>query len=382
MFQVSNFEFLFSTFQFLLQMGISLFTSPLADYHRSQGATLAEYHGALVPSRFTDPGAEHQAAREASGLFDFSFRGKFSMKGRDHAKFLHRMVSNDIKRLNPGQGTYATLLTPQGHILVDMRLYCAEDRFFVDTDADLRDKALEGLKRYVIADQVEFEPLDLHALAFQGPRSRSLLEKTLHISLPARQEFEHFATNYAGFPVRVVRASSTGEEGYEVWAGAKGLLAVWGAACGQAPTYGMLPCGTQALETLRIEAGIPRYGQELGEDTIPNEAGLWDALSFNKGCYVGQEIVERARSRGHVNWKLMGLVVESEAAPAAGEKLARDGREIGEVTSSCVSPTLGKTLALAYLRREVAEPGTKLEFPSGALAEVAALPFYQRTPML
>jgi aminomethyltransferase len=363
-------------------MDSSLFTSPLADYHLSQGATLSDYHGALVPSCFTDPVAEHQAVREASGLFDFSFRSKFAMKGRDHAKFLHRMVSNDIQRLAPGQGTYATLLNPQGHILVDMRLYCAEDRFFVDTDADLRDKGLLGLKRYVIGDQVEFEPLDLYALAFQGPRSRLLLEKTLHINLPAMREFDHFATNYAGIPVRVVRASSTGEEGYEVWVGAKGLLALWGAACGQAPTYGTLPCGTQALETLRIEAGIPRYGQELGEDIIPNEAGLWNALSFNKGCYVGQEIVERARSRGHVNWKLMGLIVESEVPPPSGEKLVQEGKEIGEVTSSCVAPTLGKTVAMAYLRREVSEPGTKLEFPSGAVAEVVALPFYQRPPML
>ena len=189
------------------------------------------------------------------------------------------------------------------------------------------------------------------------------------------------STNYAGFPAQVVCASATGEEGYEVWTGAKGLPAIWGAACGQAPTYGTLPCGTQALETLRIEAGIPRYGQELGEDTIPNEAGLWDALSFSKGCYVGQEIVERARSRGHVNWVLMGLVMESETPPAAGEKLAREGREIGEVTSSCVSPTLGKAIALAYLRREVAEPGTKLEFSSGAAAQVVSLPFYQRTPV-
>jgi glycine cleavage system aminomethyltransferase T len=106
---------------------------------------------------------------------------------------------------------------------------------------------------------------------------------------------------------------------------------------------------------------------------------LWNALSFNKGCYVGQEIVERARSRGHVNWKLMGLVVESEVPPPAGEKLVREGREIGEVTSSCVSPTLGKTIALAYLRREVSEPGTKLALPSGAVAEVVVLPFYQPT---
>jgi aminomethyltransferase len=352
--------------------------SPLADYHLSQGATLGEYHGAVVPARFSDPVSEHQAVRQAAGLFDFSFRAKFAMKGRDHVRFLHRMVSNDIQKLAPGQGTYAALLDPRGHILVDLRLYRTEGRFLVDADADLREKAWQGLARYIVGDQVEMEPLELYSLALQGPRARPLLEKTLHIDLPVLQEFEHFATNYAGFPVRIVRASSTGEEGYEVWVGAKGLLPLWGAACGQAPTYGMLPCGSQALETLRIEAGIPRYGQELAEDVIPLEAGLSNALSFTKGCYVGQEIVERARSRGHLNWQLMGLIVEDSVPPQPGETLASEGEEIGEVTSACVSPTLGKTLAMAYLRREVSEPGKKLAFASGVAAEVVALPFYQR----
>src|ERR1019366_1025120 len=122
--------------------------------------------------------------------------------------------------------------------------------------------------------------------------------------LPEMKEFDHFPANYAGFSVRVVRATSTGEEGYEVWVNAAGMEAVWGAACGQEPTYDMLPCGAEALESLRIEAGIPRYGTELGEDVIPLEAGLLNALSFNKGCYIGQAIVEGARSRGHVNSKL------------------------------------------------------------------------------
>jgi glycine cleavage system T protein len=352
--------------------------SPIADYHVSQGATLGEYHGAITSARFTDPAAEHRAVRAASGLFDFSFRAKFRMKGRDHARFLQRLVSNDVKKLAPCQGTYATLLNAQGHILVDLRLYCAEGSFLVDTDADLREKAIKTFRRYIVADQVEIEPLDLFTLAFQGPSARRLLEKTLHIDLPAMQEFDHFASNYAGVPIHVARASSTGEEGYEVWVSAPGMEAVWGAACGQAPTYGTLPCGCQALESLRIETGIPRYGQELGEDVIPLEAGLWNALSFNKGCYIGQEIVERARSRGHVNWKLTGLIVNAHEAPQPGEKLIAEGKEIGEVTSSCVSPTLAKTLALAYVRREVSDPGAKLTFASGVTAEVSVLPFYSR----
>ena len=350
-------------------------SSPLAEYYLSQGATLADYRGARVPARFSDPAAENRAVRSASGLFDFSFRARFRMKGRDHARFLQRLVSNDVKKLAPGQGTYATLLNAQGHIVVDMRLYCADDCFLVDVDAGLRDKALQSFRRYIIADQVELEPLDLGALAFQGPRARGLLEKTLHIDLPSTQEYDHAASNYAGLPIRVVRASSTGEEGYEVWVAPAGMEAIWGAACGQAPTYDMLPCGSEALETLRIEAGIPRYGPELGEDVIPLEAGLLNALSFNKGCYIGQEIVERARSRGHVNWKLMGLVVNTELPPTPGEKAVVEGREVVEVTSSCVSPSLRKTIALAYVRREFSDPGTKVGLASGVAAEVAPLPF-------
>lgn len=352
--------------------------SPLASYHASQGATLGEYHGALAPARFSGPGEEHQAVRQAAGLFDFSFRAKFAVSGADRARFLHGMVSNDVKKLTPGAGTYAALLNAQGHILADLRIYCAEDRFLIDTDADLRDKAMQLLRRYIIADKVALEPLALHALAFQGPRARPLLEKTLHVDLPVMEEFQHFATNYAGFPVRVVRASSTGEEGYEVWTPEKAMMAVWGAACGQAPTYEMLPCGSEALESLRIEAGIPRYGPELADDTLLLEAGLLNAVSFTKGCYIGQEIVERSRSRGHVNWNLVGVVMEAPAPPAPGTKLISEGKEAGEVTSSCVSPSLGKAIALAYVRREFAEAGTKLVLASGVPAEVVPLPFYAR----
>jgi glycine cleavage system T protein len=355
-----------------------LVRSPLADYHVSQGATLAEYHGAIVPARFTHPAEEHQAVRTAAGLFDFSFRAKFALTGKDSVKFLHRIVSNDIKNVADGHGTYTTLLNPQGQILADLRVYAAQDRLLVDTDADLRSKAMDILRRYIIGDQVQLEPLETFALAFEGPKAAGLLEKTLHMDLPAMKEFEHFATNYAGFPVRVVRMSNTGEEGYEVWVGAKGIMGLWGAACGQAPSYGMLPCGSEALESLRIEAGIPRYGWELGEDTLPLEANLMNALSFNKGCYIGQEIVERAKSRGHVNWKLTGVTLETDLLPARGEKLILDGNEIGEVTSSCVSPTLQKPVALAYLRKEHLEPGTRLQTASGAAAQVTPLPFYHR----
>jgi aminomethyltransferase len=351
--------------------------NPLTGFHRAGGILLADYHGAAVPSQFTDPIKEHQAVRQSAGIFDFSFRSQFALTGDDRAKFLHRIVSNDVKKLVPGQGTYATLLNAQGHILTDFRVYCATDRLLIDTDADLHEKTMESLQRYIIGDRVQIVPLGRSPLAIQGPQSRAFLGSVLPADSPLSAEYDHVTVDYSGIPVQVIRATSTGEEGYELWTEAEGVLKIWESLCEHQSADPLTPCGTAALETLRIEAGIPRYGPDMGEDTLPLEAGLLNALSFNKGCYIGQEIVERARSRGHVNWKLSGLLVAGPLPPAQGEKVVSAGKEIGEVTSACVSPTLGRTIAMAYLRREVSEPGTQLTLSSGVAVKVTSLPFYR-----
>ncbi len=357
-------------------MTLSTIQSPLAEVYRQMGDRLVEYHGAALPLHIFDARTEHLAARQASGLFDFSFRAKLAVKGPDRASFLHNMLSNDVKRLAPGEGTYATLLDIKGHILADPRVYCADDVLIVDTDADLAEKVRQHLDRFILMDEVEIEPLPLFAIAIQGPKSREWLETVLDFHVPLPEEFRHATTTIGTGAVRVVRASSTGDEGYELWAAAEAVQNMWKAAIVAAPVTGMRPCGTEALETLRIEAGIPRYGAELDEETLPLEAGLFNALSFTKGCYPGQEIIERARSRGHVNWKLAGLVVDAEAPPTPGEKLLSEGKVVGEVTSAGFCPTVGKVLALGYLRRETAAPGTRLTLASGAPTEVRELPFW------
>ncbi|HET7841370.1 MAG TPA: aminomethyltransferase family protein [Terriglobia bacterium] len=354
-----------------------LFRSPLADFHSSRGAVLGEYRGSLVPERFTDTASEHRSTRQAVGLSDFSFRSRFIMRGADRARFLQRIISNDVKNLVAGQGTYATLLTPQGHIVADFRIYCTEDAFLFDVDADIREKTINGLKRYVIADKVTVEPTPIGALSVQGPRAREALEGALGRELPPLPQYGHAATEFTGTAVRVIHASSTGEDGFEIWTEPAGLQGLWTAFMERAGATGLVPCGAAALESLRIEAGIPRYGADFGEDTLPLEAGLLNALSFNKGCYIGQEIVERARSRGHVNWKLVGLVIESPTPPVSGEKLLADAKEVGEITSACVSPTLSKMIALAYVRREFSEVGSRLILANGGPAEVVPLPFYR-----
>ena len=290
--------------------------SPLIESRGS--GPLIEYHGALLPQYYSDPLAEHRAVRTAAGLFDGSFRTRFTASGSDRVRFLHAMVSNDIRSLAPGQGTYATLLDVRGHILADLVVCCTEDRFVIDTDADLTDKALQVLNHYNIGGRTPLEKADLTGLFLQGPKSGPILKELLQTKLPGPEELRHAEASFAGQPLRVVRWSITGEEGYALWIAPAALAGWWNALLARGGEDGLVPCGVKALETLRIEAGIPKYGAELAEDVLPLEAGLLNALSFTKGCYIGQEIVERARSRGRLNWKLVGLVVEASDPPAPG----------------------------------------------------------------
>jgi glycine cleavage system T protein len=351
--------------------------SPL-EGHLPQAGPLVEYHGALLHSSYSDSLADYQAVRESAGIFDLSFRSQFTARGSDRVRFLQGMVTNDVKILSPGQGTYALLLDVRGHILADLRIYSAEDHFIIETDADLVNKVLQALNHYNIGGRTPLESQAVSGLAIEGPKAKAVLEDALEMSLPDLGPLNYTSTSWAGQTVRIFHAGETGQDGYEVWVDRNGLKALWDAFLERGRDRGLLPCGVTALETLRIEAGIPKYGSELAEDTLPLEAGLLSALSFTKGCYVGQEIVERARSRGRVNWKLVGLFVDSSRAPELGDRLLKEGKDVGEITSACLSPSLGRIIAMGYTRREFSDSGTKLAVASGGGAEVTSLPFYVR----
>jgi glycine cleavage system T protein len=348
----------------------------LLEGHVLQAGPLMDYHGALLHASYSDPVAEHQAVRGAAGLFDFGFRSQFTARGSDRVRFLQGMVSNDVKVLSSGQGTYALLLDVRGHILADLRIYCAEDHFILETDTDLMDKVLQALNHYNIGGRTPLEPLDVSGLAIQGPKAKAVLDAALGMSVPELGLLSHTTINWRGSTLRIVHGGDAGEDGYELWLGKSIVEPLWDALLERGRNQGLLPCGVTALETLRIEAGVARYGSELAEDTLPLEAGLFSALSFTKGCYLGQEIVERARSRGRVNWKLVGVFLESSERPERGHRLMSEGKEMGEITSACLSPTLNRSIAMAYVRREFSDPGTKLALSSGAGAEVTTLPFY------
>lgn len=350
---------------------------PLEATYQALGAQFTSVRGCLLPERFGDVAAECRLVRAVAGVLDRTDRAHLTASGADAKAFLHRMLSNDVNGLQPGQGCYATLLNPQGQMLADLYVLAMADHLLLETDVSTKQRVRETLEKFVIADDVTMEDRSeqLAALSVQGPASGKLLMAAGAAALPG-MELNHTWVKLADTPVLVVRLSETGEEGYRLVFVVEYAQNLWEALAAQQKIVPWKPVGHAALNVLRTEAGIPWYGVDMDERTLPPEAGLEArAISYTKGCYVGQEIIERIRSRGHVNRRLTGLDLSGEPLPAAGATLLSDGKEVGSITSAVFSPTLGRSIALGYVRREHLELGTRLALASGGIAVVAQLPF-------
>jgi folate-binding protein YgfZ len=291
------------------------------------------------------------------------------------------MLSNDVQSLQPGQGCAATLLTEQGRIVADLHVYALDTSFLIDVDARIKDKMIEALDRFIIADDVEMQDLSEQqlTLAIQGPLASQVLEAA-GATLALENAFQHVEATLANTAVRLIRVDDTGAGGYELLVPTPQAEAVWQVVIQAGEPLGACPVGMTALNILRVEAGIPWYGLDMDEGRIVLEVGMAQAISFNKGCYLGQEIVERVSARGRVNRKLSGLLIQADTPPHSGDKLFYDGQEVGWITSTVLSPRLGRPIALGYVRREHLNPGTQLRIDSHGtpmIAEVTVLPFPQ-----
>ncbi|MGH9777087.1 MAG: aminomethyltransferase family protein [Candidatus Acidiferrales bacterium] len=349
----------------------------------SLGAQFASRRGCRVPERYGDIEAEVRAVRTGAGVIDRTDRAFLTASGPDAASYLHRMTSNEVSGLEPGQGRYALQLDAQGHIIADFHLLRMDDHVLLETDWQRRGPLREVLDKYIVADDVEVSDASeqLAELQVEGPQSGKLLKAALSQGVLPGAELNHAWVRFGETPVLVVRVSETGEEGYRIIFVVEYAQNVWEALAAQRRAVDWKPVGHAALNILRTEAGLPWYDADIDERTLPPEAGLEHrAISYTKGCYLGQEVIERIRSRGHVNRKLTGLrlSMDRSALPPAGTKLLHEGKEVGLITTAVHSPTLGAAIALGYVRREHLEPGTKLGVEGGGTAEVAALPFYRR----
>ena len=295
-------------------------------------------------------GPGYRALREAVGYVDLSARGKIFAAGEDRVRLLHAMTTNHIQQLQPGQGCYAFFLTAQGRVLADANVFILPDCILLDVEPELRQTLYQHLDKFIIADDVTLEDASesLTAIGVEGPRAA---EELAAMGAPIPEApYSHLEWNGR----IVARVSATGAPGFRIFG-----------AANQMPAY--TPVDVESVRVVRLEHAKPRYGEDILDSTLPQETQQSHALNFNKGCYIGQEIVERIRSRGHVNRLLVGLRIDATQAPAAGTKLTASGGEVGEITSAAFSPALGKVVALGYVRAQYAAPGSGLE-ADGAVA--------------
>jgi len=329
-----------------------------------------------VPPSYGDPRAEYLAVRRHVGLLDRSDHGLVEVTGRDRVSFLHAMLSNDVKSLGPGRGCAATLLDVHGKVQVIVAVWVLDDRILLVTPPGMAEKLQEALDRHLFAEKVSLRNAtgEIGFIVLAGPETPSLVARLTGAVLPEGR-WSHVAASLGDVSLRVVRGGGeTGEP--EAW-----LVA--SAADGErvrqeALAAGARPVGLLAQESLRIEAGTPRFGADADTGVLLPEIPSADLLSDTKGCYPGQEVVVRVRDRGHVNRHLCGLVLEGDLVPPREAEVLVDGTSVGHVTSAAWSYALERPIALAFVRRQHAAPGTTVVVRVGEKtvgASVGDLPF-------
>lgn len=312
---------------------------------------------------------EHDVLQEHCGLLDRSQRGKLALTGAGAAQFLNGQVTNDVEKLQPSEGCYAAFLTHKGKMLGDLRILRTEDELLLDTERVALQSLFDMIRRFKVGYDVELHKRTIEhgLLGLIGPQARRIAGAAGGGALPPALEHAHAQTAIAGHRVRLIATARP--DGLDVLCDAQSVEPVESALL----AAGAEQVGEAAAEIVRIEQGVPRYGVDLDESVIPQEAGLNErAVSFTKGCYVGQETVARLYYRGKPNRALRGLRLDRQAA--SGEKISVGERVVGQLGSVALSPVFGP-IALALVRREV-EPGTRLSVGEQATgAEVLALPF-------
>jgi len=340
-------------------------------------ATIA---GANVVMAYTNAAAEYGALRQRAVVVDRSHRVRLRVSGAKAAEMIAGLVTNDTQALQPGQGQYAAALSPKGKIIADVRIFVDEGSVLTDTGPRAGEGWREMIRKYVnprLAPHAD-ETAGLRTIGVYGPTARHVVEAMTGVNssaLALLPPYAHVRAMVDGVPVLVARTPELAADGYELFAPTPAFAALWQ----RATKAGATACGLAAWEIARVEAGRPEWGLDMDDTTLVQEANLDElhAISYTKGCYVGQEIVARVHFKGHVNRHLRGLRAPGAGGAPSGAVLVDDaGKEVGDVRTSVTSPRLG-AIALGMVRREI-EPGTTLtaRWDGGeGRVDVCALPF-------
>lgn len=357
---------------------------PLHKIHETAGAQFSNYKAWELPAHYGNPLGEYQAIRNGLALADLSHQGKWLLKGDEHRKFLKGLISNDLPEAGNHLGTYACFLTAKGKIISDFFLYPLPEGLLMELEYENAIKTKTQFMRFRLRSKVEMTAPNWGRLLISGPKAQNLLEKFFGDPLLTLHEKSFFEKEVHGTRIICIKRSLTGEADFHLYTSLETLEKLWNDLLSKGSDWNILPIGQEALETARIEAGIARYGMEITEDILPNEAGIQDeVISYTKGCFPGQEVIARIKTYGHVNKQLCGVILEGKILPKQGAEVLQNGKSVGWLTSTTQSPFLGKVIAIGYLQRKVLQAGTALTvaMDSGPVsAQTASLPFYSKRP--
>jgi len=368
--------------------------TPLTSVHERLGATLTGFAGWLMPLRYGSETAEHNAVRTAAGLFDLSHMGEIMVTGPGAAAALDYALTGQPSALAPGRARYTMICAPDGGILDDLIVYrLADGDFLVVANAANTDVVVKALTdRAGTGAQVTDRTDEYALIALQGPNAASILTPLTNADLATVRYYASYPATVAGREVLLARTGYTGEDGFELFTRPQDAEAIWAALTEAGAGHGLLPAGLAARDTLRLEAGMPLYGNELGPDLTPFDAGLGRVVKLDKpGDFVGRAALEE-RAAATPQRELVGLVSRSRRVPRHGYDVLWDQAACGTVTSGAPSPTLGRPIAMAYVEpgvalearqaeRENGEPGRLAVDIRGNAepADLVQLPFYRRT---
>ena len=346
-----------------------------SEMHRRNGAKMGEWFGCELPDSFGNWEEEYRLLRENVGLVDKNYRAYLEFTGPDRVRYLNAILTNDIKGLKENRGTVSLFLNPQGHIQAEIETYAFAEMLFCVSYAMIRERLVPALDKYIIMDDVTLsDATEKYAtMAVEGPAAPDAVFAASGVELATMDQFESKEAKVGDISCRVVKKLPGGIAGGEFVVGRERAEELWKVLEATVRRIGGGPVGYQALNSLRLETDVPWFGYDFGEKQIPHEAGLQNShISYTKGCYTGQEIVERVRSRGQVNRVRVSLRFDAGEEATKDTVLLADGKEIGYVTRSGFSPLLKTWIGMGYVRREQASLGTKLSMPNGEATVIAS----------
>nr|WP_304218528.1 glycine cleavage system aminomethyltransferase GcvT [Fredinandcohnia onubensis] len=358
--------------------------TPLFDEYQKHGAKTIDFGGWDLPVQFSSIKEEHEAVRTKAGLFDVSHMGEIDVKGKDSLAFLQKMMTNDVSLLKDGATQYTAMCYENGGTVDDLLIYKkSDDHYLLVVNASNTDKDFDWLKQHVFGDvEVINISNEIGQIALQGPLAETVLQKISNADLSEIKFFKfQDDVEIAGKKTLVSRTGYTGEDGFEVYCQAEDTAALWNAILEAGEPEGVLPCGLGARDTLRFEANLALYGQELSKDITPIEAGIGFAVKPNKEAdFIGKEVLKQQKAEGAPR-KIVGIEMIDKGIPRHGYEVYVEDEQVGEVTTGTQSPTLQKNIGLVLIKSEHAELGKEVEVQvrkKRLKAAIVATPFYKR----